>query len=59
MTSEYVARRVVKLAKHPRRVVIIPWWYRVVIGFDALFPNLVDWFLKVGFSKPYHKLNDK
>jgi len=59
MTSEYVARRVVELAKHPHRVVIIPWWYRMVIGFDALFPNLVDWFLKVGFSRPYHKLNDE
>jgi len=58
MTSEYVARRVVKLAKHPRRVVIIPWWYRVVIGFDTLFPALVDWFLKTSFSRPHHKLND-
>jgi NADP-dependent 3-hydroxy acid dehydrogenase YdfG len=59
MTSEHVARRVVSLAKHPRRVVIIPWWYRVVIGFEVLFPALVDWFLKISFSKPYHKLSDQ
>ncbi|MFZ1039958.1 MAG: SDR family NAD(P)-dependent oxidoreductase [Anaerolineales bacterium] len=56
MTSEYVARRVVKLAKHPRRVVIIPWWYRVVIGFDTLFPYLVDWFIKQFFVRQNHKL---
>ncbi len=51
MTSEYVARRVVKLAKHPRRVVIIPWWYHIVIGFDMLFPAIVDWFLKQFFIR--------
>jgi short-subunit dehydrogenase len=59
MTSEHVARRVIKLARYPRRVVIIPWWYRVIIGFDALFPVIVDWFLYVGFSKRYHKLKDQ
>ncbi len=52
MTSEYVAHRVVELAKHPRRVVIIPWWYRVVIGVDTLFPYMVDWFFKTIFCSP-------
>ena len=56
MTSEYVARRVVKLAKYPRRVVIIPWWYRVIIGFDTFFPAIVDWFLKQFFVRQNHKL---
>ncbi len=56
MTSEYVARRVVKLAKHPRRVVIIPWWYHAIIGFDTLFPYLVDWFIKQFFVRQNHKL---
>jgi hypothetical protein len=42
MTSEYVARRVVKLAKHPRRVVIIPAWYRIFILIELLAPWLVD-----------------
>jgi len=54
MTSEYVARRTVSLARHPRRTLIIPWWFRPVIGFDTLFPGLVDWFLKVAFVKKYH-----
>lgn len=54
MTSEYVARRTVGLARHPRRTLILPWWFRPVIGFDMLFPGLVDWFLKVAFVKRFH-----
>jgi NADP-dependent 3-hydroxy acid dehydrogenase YdfG len=57
MTSAYVARRTVGLARHPRRTLVIPWWFRPVIGFDTLFPGLVDWFLKVAFVKRSHKLN--
>ncbi|MGA7195444.1 MAG: SDR family oxidoreductase [Anaerolineales bacterium] len=59
MTSEYVARRVLELAKHPRRVVIIPWWYKIFIGVDTLFPDLVDWFLKQFFVRRNHKLEMK
>ena len=56
MTSEYVARRVVALAKYPRRTVIIPWWYRPVIGFNTVLPGTVDWFLNVFFTGKNHKL---
>jgi NADP-dependent 3-hydroxy acid dehydrogenase YdfG len=55
MTSEYVAERVVQLARHPRRSLVIPWWYNLVIGFDTLFPALVDIFLHYGFSRRLHK----
>ena len=54
MTSEYVARRTVGLARHPRRTLILPWWFRPVIGFDTLFPGLVDWFLNAVFVKRFH-----
>jgi short-subunit dehydrogenase len=54
MTSAYVARRTVSLAKHPRRTLILPWWFRPVIGFDTLFPGLVDWFLHVVLVKRFH-----
>ncbi len=54
MTSAYVARRVVGLAKRPRRTLIIPGYYRIIIGFDTLFPGLVDWVLKVAFVKRFH-----
>jgi short-subunit dehydrogenase len=55
MTSEYVARRTVGVARHPRRTLIIPWWFQPIIVFDTLFPGLVDWFLKVAFVKNLHK----
>jgi NADP-dependent 3-hydroxy acid dehydrogenase YdfG len=56
MTSEYVARRIVDLARHPRRMLVIPWYYRWLVGFDTLFPGLTDWFLKVAIVKRFHKL---
>lgn len=56
MTSEYVARRSVGLAKHPRRTLILPWWFRPIIAFDTLFPGLVDWFLQVTIVKRFHSV---
>lgn len=56
MTSEYVARRTVGVARHPRRTLVIPWWFRPLIGFDTLFPGLVDWLVKVAFVKRFHIL---
>ena len=57
MASAYVARRTVGLAKHPRRALVIPWWFQPLIGFDSLFPGLVDWFLKVAFVKRFHTIH--
>ncbi len=56
MTSNYVARRVLDVANRPRRSLIIPWWYRIVITFDMLFPVVVDW-ISYAFSKKNHKLD--
>lgn len=56
MTSAYVARRVVDVAKRPRRSLVIPWWFRIVTAFDTLFPVPVDWILYL-FSKINHKLD--
>ena len=47
MTSKYVAQCVVGLAKHPRRSLIIPWWFVPVVWFDAHLPGLVDWIVSV------------
>jgi NADP-dependent 3-hydroxy acid dehydrogenase YdfG len=55
MSAENVAQRVVGLAKHPRRGLVIPGWYLPLIWIDALFPGLVDWFLKVFFVKRIHR----
>jgi short-subunit dehydrogenase len=55
MSSEYVANKVVQLAKHPRRKMIIPWWANIAVTFITLFPTLVDW-LSYLFSKRKHKI---
>jgi hypothetical protein len=58
MTSQYVASRVLDVAKRPRRSLIIPWWFRIVTTFDSLFPVAVDW-ISYAFSKKNHKLNQR
>ncbi len=55
LSAEAVARRVVRLAEHPRRAVILPWWFRPVLWADALSPALVDWFLRVAFVGRFHR----
>jgi short-subunit dehydrogenase len=56
MTSEYVASRVLDVAKRPRRSLIIPWWYRIITTFDMLFPIVSDW-ISYAFSKKNHKVD--
>jgi short-subunit dehydrogenase len=55
MSAEYVARRTVGLARRPRRSLILPWWFIPIIGFDTLFPGIVDWIVKVGFVQKNHQ----
>ncbi len=54
MTSEYVARRVVDVARRPRRSLIIPWRFRFAYWLDLLFPAVTDWYA-FQFSKKNHK----
>lgn len=56
MPSLYVARKVVALAKRPRRALILPWWMVPILWVDAHFPALVDWALQVFFVRRFHKL---
>lgn len=42
---EIVARSVARLATHPRREVIVPWYYHIPIWLDRAFP----WLLDVGY----------
>jgi short-subunit dehydrogenase len=55
MSSAYVARRVLDVARRPRRTLVIPWWFRVITTFDTLFPVVVDWIL-YRFSKKNHEV---
>ncbi|MEW5827471.1 MAG: SDR family oxidoreductase [Chloroflexota bacterium] len=57
MTSEHVARRVVGLAKRPRRSLTLPGYYLPLIWIAHLFPDLTDWLLTVTFTRRYHKLD--
>lgn len=56
LTSEYVAQRVVGVARRPVRSLIIPWWYRLVIAVDMFFPVLMDWAVYF-YSKKNHQLD--
>jgi len=58
LTSEYVARRIVGLAKQPRRSLVIPGWYQPILVFDYFFPGLVDWFLDRAFVRRLHQLEE-
>jgi short-subunit dehydrogenase len=64
MTSQYVARKIVNLARHPRRRLILPWWFGPVYWFDMVFPGMVDWILKPivknlrGLNHPHQELVD-
>jgi len=56
MSSEYVARRTVGLARHPRRTLFLSWYFAPVVWFERTFPGLVDWILKVAFVKRFHQI---
>jgi len=51
MSSEYVARRIVDLARHPRRSLVLPWFYRPIFWLEFLFPGLLDGVLAAAFSR--------
>lgn len=53
MSSEYVARQVVAIAKRPRRSLVLPWWFVPLIWLDRAFPSISDW-LQMRISKKYH-----
>ncbi len=58
MTSEYVARQVIKTAKHPRRKLVIPRWFNFVIWLNHHFPLASDW-LQSRFAKKYYPAKNR
>lgn len=42
LSADYVAKKVVGLARHPRRRLILPWWMGVGTWIEVNFPWLVD-----------------
>lgn len=56
LTSAHVAKRVVDVAKRPRRKLVIPWWFHFVDFLETYFPIVVDWGSYL-FSRIKHKQN--
>ena len=52
MSAEFVAEKVVQLAKRPRRTMILPWWFAIVVWFENHFPAIAD-FILIQFTKRY------
>jgi len=55
MKSEYVAQQIVKLAKHPRRRLILPWWLAPGVWVNDAMPGLVDWIIESFFTHRIHR----
>lgn len=57
--AEDVSRRVLQLAKHPRRTVFIPWWFGLIAWGDNHFPGIADWIIQRAYTEQYHTLEEK
>ncbi|MGE5590871.1 MAG: SDR family NAD(P)-dependent oxidoreductase [Bacillota bacterium] len=42
-SAEVAGRVIVHLVERPRREVVVPGWYRLVISFNRWFPGVTDW----------------
>lgn len=52
LTPEQVAQGVLRLARRPRRTMILPAIARLGILFASLFPGLTDWLQECFFTRP-------
>ena len=55
LSVEDVARAVLRLARRPRRTLVIPRLLHLAIWFDTLAPGLVDWLIERIFVLPERK----
>ena len=51
LTAEKVAAAVLRLDRHPRRTVVIPWPMLVAVWGNILAPWLVDWVIESRFTR--------
>jgi len=49
--ADDVARTIVRVAHHPRRSVVIPWFANFAIFANSLFPGMVDLIIQDGFVR--------
>ena len=51
LEPEEVAQAILKVIKHPRRAVILPWQMRFVVWANSHFPGIVDWIIENRFTR--------
>ncbi|MBW8012659.1 MAG: SDR family NAD(P)-dependent oxidoreductase [Chloroflexi bacterium] len=56
LSAEDVAQAVVRLARKPRRSVIIPGYFRFAIWLNHFFPRLNDWIIERAFTRRERRL---
>ena len=54
--AEVVAHRVVQLAKHPRRSVIVPWWFAWIAWGENHFPGIADFLIRQFYTNQSRRL---
>jgi len=52
LSADEVARSVLHLVRHPKRILIIPWPLKLAVCLNELFPGLVDWAVEKLFVRP-------
>lgn len=52
LEAEDVAKVVFRVARHPRRSVVIPWPMQIGVWLTILFPGLSDWVIEQSFVRP-------
>jgi hypothetical protein len=43
LTAEQVGKVVVKLARNPKRMLVIPWLWNITVFMNKFLPDLVDY----------------
>ncbi len=51
LSAEQIAQVVVKVAKRPRRMVLVPWPMVFAVWINTILPGLVDWAVNYMFSR--------
>ena len=54
--AENVSHRVVQLAKHPRRTVIIPWWFALIAWGENHFPGIADYLIRKVYTDQSYRM---
>jgi short-subunit dehydrogenase len=57
--AENVSHRVIQLAKHPRRTVIVPWWFALIAWGENHFPGIADYLIQKVYTDQTYRMEQK